>query len=136
MFNHILVIGWMFMAGWVPFDDNGFTKYNNQFYSDYKNSTHIDMEFNALFIDHINVRGGIESWQYPVAIDDWTPYKIKFNIGMDLSLFEFNKKEFNVYLSVDRYCSHPVNLWNNTAGCVNNAYCEVSIKFKGTADIF
>jgi len=139
MFEHILVIGWMFTAGFVPMDQSAFTAYSEdtQVYRyDVQNSTHVSMELNALFIDRINLRGSIDSWQYPKQIDDWTPYRIRYDIGADLSLFKFNDRKFNIILSVDRNCSHPVSTWNITHGCVNTAYSEISIKFTGTSDIF
>jgi hypothetical protein len=143
-FAHILVIGWMFTAGFVPFDQNGFTKtintatgdYDLQYYSIFDNTTHVGMSVNALVIDHINVRGSIESWQYPRQIDNWMPYRVKFSIGADVSLFNFYNNDFNAILSVDRYCAHPVNVCGDTEGKTNNAYLEIKLTIKGTKDIF
>ena len=146
MFNfaHFLVIGWMFTAGWVPMDQSSYTKFTqagNVTYSSQdtyavNNAAHVGMEFNALFIDHINVHSSVDSWQYPITLDDWAPYRVKYDVGMDLSLYRFNNQEFNVILSIDRYCSHPIEAWNSTNGHVNEAYCECSISVKGNFDVF
>jgi len=141
MFNNILVIGWMFLAGWVPMDDAGFTIQENNrepkiYTSEFSGVSHIEMAFNALLFDHINLRGSIDSWQYPRKINSWTPYKEKFSIGADFSMLEFDEKKFNIILSIDRSCSHPLRVWNNKTGSVDTSYCEVSLKFKGTTKIF
>jgi len=138
IFTHLLIVGWMFTAGFVPFDQSGFTNtdYNTQYLSEFDNTTHIDMNVNALFIDHINVHGAIDSWQYPVTIGNWTPYRVKFDIGADISLFNFYNNDFNVLLSVDRWCAHPVNICGKTAGKTNNAYLEIKLTVKGTKNIF
>jgi hypothetical protein len=146
MFNfaHILAIGWMFTAGWCPVDSTGYTnteygKYMNtitQYNTTVSNSSHIGMSFNALFIDHINIRGSIDSWQEPLAWNNWSPYRIGYDIGADISLFRFNEQKFNMFLSIDRSCSHPVNAWATTNGNINTAYCEVKLVVKGNVDVF
>lgn len=143
-FAHILVIGWIFTAGCVPFDDSGFTNTvntdrgdcNTQYYSVFKNASHIGINVNALIIDHINIRGGMDSWQYPETIDNWTPYRVKFSIGADFSLYDFCNKDFNAILSIDRYCNHPINTWGHTEGKTDNAYLEIKLTVKGTKNIF
>ena len=144
MFSKILVIGWMFTAGWCPFDTTGYTYTKNteyqrivrQYNSFNDNSSHVGMAFNAVIIDHINVRGSIDSWQVPIEWSNWSPYRVKYGIGADVSLFKFDEQKFNVLLSIDRSCSHPLHLWSRDSGDTNTAYCEVRLTVKGTADIF
>lgn len=141
MFSKILMIGWLFTAGWCPLDNTGFGRHvfesrESSGLDLYSNTMHTGMAFNAVILEHLNLRGRIDTWQYPQKLTSWSPYRVQYTIGADLSLFSFYDKKFNMLLSIDRYCEHPGTAWGMTSGQLNRAYCEVSLTVRGTADIF
>lgn len=140
MIGKILVIGWMFTAGFCPIDHAALTDTTGIVTTNtvdlHNNATHVGMSFNAVVLDHFNLRGSVGTWQEPLAWNNWSPYRVGYDIGADVSLMPYNDNKFNVLLSVDRSCSHPINEWGNTNGKLNTAYCEVKLTVRGTADIF
>lgn len=136
MFTHLLLIGWIFTAGYCPIDQTGYTYNDCKYVQNISDTTHIGMNCNALIMDHLNIRGGIDSWQYARRISSWVPYKIGYNIGADVYLRKISSDDFNIFISIDRSCYHPVTEWGDTNGKIDSCYCEIKLTVKSSTVIF